>query len=762
MNLKTLLFLLLFPVMGFSQSAERWNTALIPKGSGSNFASVIPNAKVYVCVYNSQLACNAPQPIYTDPTLTSTLTQPITAAGNGVYQYYIQSGTRVVEKVCAPYNQCSFYEVYVGSSGGGSSSGCTPSSPSAGYFVYWNGTQCVTGFVDEGATSANTTTTTDQNITLNATNTGSGKVIIDSAGEDGIILCTDPTLFVNCPTGGSGGTITLDAGTGIFMQAKGSVQVDSAAGFTVDDVSVEGVQLNSTGGPVEFSANGSSDSISIDAQHGISLSDAGSIGISIDSNTGPIALGGADLFIHSSATPGSGTNFLTINSAGLVGSSASAGMTWPAAAGIPCYSGSSSWCTSYSNTNTIPSNYVPTLNQNTTGYAAAIAGGALGSLPYQSAVNTTLFLASPTTNGHAFVHGWNTSTGSATAPTIFDLGTYLGANIGQASPIVVTPSTLGVTISCPTCGTAGGGTSLGVNGGGTLGSANLNATSPVADANYLALLPKISGDNIIVEAPYGTSSGFGVLECGSGTTCSGGVITVTGSGFPITIGSTSIAASSTTTVIAGLTIDGVTPTIMVYLDATSSIQTQLNAKQASLGYTPAHSGANSDISSLSGLSTPLSAPQGGLGAASLTGYIFGNGSSAATASATIPGSSISGNIAGNAANLSGTPTLPNGTSATTQAVNDNTTKLATTAYVKSPGIITPTAITLSGTGPTTVGMPPTTFSVLSSAYPCASNTGRIATVSDSTTQTWGSAYTGGGALFAAVVCDGSSYTVWGK
>jgi len=106
--------------MGFSQSAERWNTALIPKGSGSNFASVIPNAKVYVCVYNSQLACNAPQPIYTDPTLTSTLTQPITAAGNGVYQYYIQSGTRVVEKVCAPYNQCSFYEVYVGSSGGGS------------------------------------------------------------------------------------------------------------------------------------------------------------------------------------------------------------------------------------------------------------------------------------------------------------------------------------------------------------------------------------------------------------------------------------------------------------------------------------------------------------------------------------------------------------------------------------------------------------------------------------------------------------------
>ena len=39
------------------------------------------------------------------------------------------------------------------------------------------------------------------------------------------------------------------------------------------------------------------------------------------------------------------------------------------------------------------------------------------------------------------------------------------------------------------------------------------------------------------------------------------------------------------------------------------------------------------------------------------------------------------NTSGTAGNLSGTPTLPNGTSATTQAQADNTTKLATTAYV---------------------------------------------------------------------------------
>ncbi len=41
------------------------------------------------------------------------------------------------------------------------------------------------------------------------------------------------------------------------------------------------------------------------------------------------------------------------------------------------------------------------------------------------------------------------------------------------------------------------------------------------------------------------------------------------------------------------------------------------------------------------------------------------------------------NTTGTAANLSGTPALPNGTTSTTQSVGDNSTKLATTAYVKS-------------------------------------------------------------------------------
>jgi len=54
------------------------------------------------------------------------------------------------------------------------------------------------------------------------------------------------------------------------------------------------------------------------------------------------------------------------------------------------------------------------------------------------------------------------------------------------------------------------------------------------------------------------------------------------------------------------------------------------------------------------LSGTVSVANGGTGAATLTGYVKGNGTSAMTASSTIPGSDISGNITGNAAGLSST------------------------------------------------------------------------------------------------------------
>lgn len=61
----------------------------------------------------------------------------------------------------------------------------------------------------------------------------------------------------------------------------------------------------------------------------------------------------------------------------------------------------------------------------------------------------------------------------------------------------------------------------------------------------------------------------------------------------------------------------------------------------------AASGANSDITSLSGLTTPLSVAQGGTGANTLTGYVKGSGTSALTASATVPFSDVTGTVSVN-------------------------------------------------------------------------------------------------------------------
>ncbi len=186
------------------------------------------------------------------------------------------------------------------------------------------------------------------------------------------------------------------------------------------------------------------------------------------------------------------------------------------------------------------------------------------------------------------------------------------------------------------------------------------------------------------------------------------------------------------------------------------------AVTATIAYIPAASGANSDITSLAGLTTALSVPQGGTGAATNTGYLIGHGTSATTSSATIPGSVISSDITHNAANLSAAALLPTGTTAATPSVNDNSAKLATTAYVNSPGNISPTSVTVTGSGPSTLGLTGTTYSALTTAFPCASNAGKMAFVTDSTTQVWGAAYTGGGSLPAFVGCDGSAYGVIGK
>jgi microcystin-dependent protein len=97
--------------------------------------------------------------------------------------------------------------------------------------------------------------------------------------------------------------------------------------------------------------------------------------------------------------------------------------------------------------------------------------------------------------------------------------------------------------------------------------------------------------------------------------------------------------------------------------------------------TAAAAGANSDITSLSGLTTDLSVAQGGTGASTLTGVVHGNGTSALTAGAVALASEVSGTLpvangGSGASTLTASKVLVgNGTSAVLQPTNlhwDNT------------------------------------------------------------------------------------------
>jgi hypothetical protein len=72
---------------------------------------------------------------------------------------------------------------------------------------------------------------------------------------------------------------------------------------------------------------------------------------------------------------------------------------------------------------------------------------------------------------------------------------------------------------------------------------------------------------------------------------------------------------------------------------------------------------------------------GGTGATTLTGYIKGNGTSALIGSSTIPVADVTGAAPLASPVFTGTPNLPTGTTAVTQTAGDNSTKIATTAFV---------------------------------------------------------------------------------
>lgn len=211
--------------------------------------------------------------------------------------------------------------------------------------------------------------------------------------------------------------------------------------------------------------------------------------------------------------------------------------------------------------------------------------------------------------------------------------------------------------------------------------------------NATGVLADVATGNVLISGGVGAAPSYGKVGL---TTHVSGTLPLANGGTNATTAalartSLSAAQSGANTDITSL--GGLTTALSIAQGGTAATTAAL----ARTSLSAAQSGANTDITSLGGLTTALSIAQGGtsattaalaatalgLGTASnvthagltitgLTGFMYANGAGAVTASSTISGTQVSGNISGNAANVTGIVAIANGgTGATTatQAAN---------------------------------------------------------------------------------------------
>ena len=203
------------------------------------------------------------------------------------------------------------------------------------------------------------------------------------------------------------------------------------------------------------------------------------------------------------------------------------------------------------------------------------------------------------------------------------------------------------------------------NASQTARNLRLNLTG-TATAGYNLIVPAIEKPYIINNATDGTitvknSSGTGTaVPAGKtmwvyndGTNVTNAVTHLTSltlaAALPVTSGGTGVTTSTG----SGNNVLSTSPTLVTPILGTPTSGNLANCTGVSL------------TTSVSGT---LPVANGGTGATTLTGYVYGNGTSPLSAATSISGANISGNIPGSAANVTGTVAVANGgTGGTSQA-----------------------------------------------------------------------------------------------